>query len=389
MTSLRVAGLFAGIGGIEAGLAKAGHEASALNELNPEARAVLKAHFPGISLSADLRSVERLPSVDLVAAGFPCTDISQAGRKAGIYGPQSSLIGNVWRLIEASRQRPEWLLLENVSYLLSLNKGNGLRHLIDSVEFLGYRWAYRVVDARAFGLPQRRQRVVFLAARSADPREVIFADDIVDEPAFDDTIGEVVPDVGYGFYWTEGLRGLGWAKDAVPTIKGGSGLGIPSPPAVWYPDTGEIGTPHIEDGERLQGFPVDWTLPAVTDVGGAAKREGKRWKLVGNAVCVPMSEWIGERLRSPGEPVEGEWSKPLARNRWPVAAYGGAGKAWHAPVSMRPYQNEFSLRKFLDLPLRPLSERATAGFLSRARRGSLRFSPGFLDAMEVHLRSWL
>jgi DNA (cytosine-5)-methyltransferase 1 len=388
MTGLRVAGLFAGIGGIEVGLMAAGHHAEILNELDPAARTVLRTHFRDVPITGDVRDLAALPAVDLVAAGFPCTDISQAGRKVGITGAQSSLVDQIWRLIGSARRKPEWLLLENVSYLLSLDKGNGLRHLVDSVENLGYRWAYRVVDARAFGVPQRRQRVVFLASRSSDPREVLFADDVRGEPEYDDRIGEVDGSVGYGFYWTEGLRGLGWGKDAVPTIKGGSALGIPSPPAIWYPDTGEVGTPQIEDGERMQGFPADWTLPAVDSGCRLTKRAGIRWKQVGNAVCVPMSEWVGERLRNPGKPVEGHWDEPILTGRWPQAAYGSGGKAWRAPVSVRPRMDPYSLRKFLDLPLTPLSERATAGFLSRAMRGNLRFSDGFLESLQKHLESW-
>ena len=67
--------------------------------------------------------------VDLVSAGFPCTDISQAGKKAGIGGVQSGLVNEVFRLVEDSRVRPEFLLLENVSYLLNLAQGAGVTHL--------------------------------------------------------------------------------------------------------------------------------------------------------------------------------------------------------------------------------------------------------------------
>lgn len=386
MNSLRVAGLFAGIGGIEAGLHNAGHATVILNELDPKARQVLETQFPGVPVTADVRTLRELPDVDIVSAGFPCTDISQAGRKVGIRGEQSGLVSHVWRLLKTPRELPSWILLENVSYLLSLDKGDGMRYLTDSVEALGYRWAYRVVDARSFGLPQRRQRVVFLASRDDDPRNVLFADDAASHARFDDSIGEVDPTLGYGFYWTEGLRGLGWARDAVPTVKGGSGLGIPSPPAIWFPDTGEIGTPQIEDGERLQGFPADWTC--TPDTAPTGNRSGARWKQVGNAVCVPMSEWVGERLLSPGEPVPGDWKRPLSRRKWPHAAYGAKGEAWHAPVSVCPVAEPFALRKFLSLPLRPLSQRATMGFLSRARRGNLRFADGFLEALEDHQASW-
>lgn len=379
-TSLTVAGLFAGIGGIEEGLHRAGHRTVFLNEIDEQARAVLNRHFPDAEITKDVRAVRSVPDVDILTAGFPCTDISQAGRKVGITGEASSLVNEVFRLLQTSS--PTWLVLENVSYLLRLGSGAGMRYLVNSLEDLGFRWAYRVVDARSFGLPQRRQRVLFVASRTEDPRRVLFSDES-GEPDFIDPIGEVELGRGYGFYWTEGLRGLGWVHDAVPTVKGGSTIGIPSPPAIWFPDTGEVGTPQIEDGERLQGFPVDWT-----DLDTAAPRRlGHRWKQVGNAVCVPMSEWLGERLAEPGDPVEGDWTTEIRGKRWPLAAYGEKGGRWHAPVGMRPHSRPFDLRTFLDLPLKPLSWRATAGFLSRAKRSKLRFADGFLESLHEHARS--
>ena len=281
----------------------------------------------------------------------------------GIKGTASGLVDEVFRLLGDAA--PTWLVLENVSYLLRLDGGNGMRHLVRSLEGLGFRWAYRVVDARSFGLPQRRQRVLFVASRTEDPRAVLFADNH-HEADFQDPVGPVELDRGYGFYWTEGLRGLGWVHDAVPTVKGGSTIGIPSPPAVWFPDTGEIGTPQIEDGERLQGFPADWTQPAIA----AGGRVGDRWKQTGNAVCVPMSEWLGSRLATPGDLVDGEWKEKVSGRRWPLAAYGHKGESWVAPVGMRPMNEPFGLRKFLALPLKPLSTRATLGFLNRAGQGS-------------------
>jgi DNA (cytosine-5)-methyltransferase 1 len=74
---------------------------------------------------------------------------------------------------------------------------------------------------------------------------------------------------------------LGWAPDAVPTLKNGSTIGIPSQPAILFPN-GAIVKPDIRDGERLQGFIADWTKPAE-DVAKASKR----WGLVGSAVSVP------------------------------------------------------------------------------------------------------
>ena len=253
--SLRVAGLFAGIGGIELGLHGAGHRTELLCEIEPAAQEVLRIHFPGIELVPDVCELTDLPKVDLVAAGFPCQDLSQAGRTVGIGGARSGLVGQVFRLLE--RSDPTWLLLENVPFMLQLDRGHAMRHVTDELGRLGFRWAYRVVDARAFGVPQRRQRVILLASRREDPRWVLFGDD-AGERADSDHRG-----LACGFYWTEGLRGLGWAVDAVPTLKGGSTIGIPSPPAVWMPE-GLVGTPHIGDAERLQGFDEGWTAGSVS-----------------------------------------------------------------------------------------------------------------------------
>ena len=313
-------------------------------------------------------------SVDLITAGFPCQDLSQAGRTAGIGGQNSGLVGHVLDLLGGSPW-VRWVLFENVPFMLHLDRGGAMAYLVDRLEALGFRWAYRVVDARAFGLPQRRQRVVMLASRELDPRPVLLGGDA----------GSVaVSPMGAvnGFYWTEGLRGLGWAVDAVPTLKGGSTIGIPSPPAIWLSDD-RIVTPDIRDAERLQGFPADWTLPAMAEPGS---RRGTRWKLVGNAVNVPMAEWVGSRLAVPST-YDGSEDRLLPdRHKWPRAAWGIGGDAFISTVSEYPVKRGYiPLSRFLRFEPADLSVRAASGFLARARQSSLRFPPGLLDAVEHHI----
>ena len=183
-----------------------------------------------------------------------------------------------------------------------------------------------------------------------------------------------------GFYWTEGVRGLGWAVDAVPTLKGGSTIGIPSAPAIIFPD-GRVGTPHIHDAERLQGFPAGWTKAAEK----VASR-GARWKLVGNAVTVHAAEWIGKRLAKPGAvlPFEGHAIKGV--HAWPSAAWNVGHGRFRIDASEFPVQRRYQpLAEFLKQDITPLSAKATAGFLTRARRGGLRFPPDFLVALDAHL----
>jgi len=374
-----VSGMFAGIGGFELGLSRAGHETAILCENEPGAMAVLRERFPEIELHDDVTTLSALPpGTTLLVGGFPCQDLSQAGLTAGIEGARSGLVFELFRLL---RRRPvPWVLLENVPFMLQLARGKALEVVIDEMERLGYRWAYRVVDSRAFGVPQRRQRVYLLASLEGDPRDVLLVDDVGPPP-------EPGPHewrkFACGFYWTEGIRGLGWAYDAVPTLKGGSTIGIPSAPAIVRRD-GSIVTPHIRDAERMQGFPIDWTLPAEKVV-----RRGHRWKLVGNAVTVDTVEWLGRRFVSPGK-YDGATDPVLERkSRWPSAAWSLGKKRHVSSVSMWPQRRpRLPLDDFLRFPPDPLSYRAASGFLERARRGSLRFPPGFLETVEAH-STWI
>lgn len=373
---LRVAALFAGIGGIEVGLQAAGHQTRVLCEWDAAAQRVLRDRFPSTPLVGDVREMEALPDVDLVAAGFPCQDLSQAGRTAGIKGERSGLVTQVFRLLDGAERPPTWLLLENVSFMLSLDRGEAMRWLATELETRGYSWAYRVVDTRAFGLPQRRQRVILLASKSADPRPVLLNQEH-GEVAVEDRDG-----LSCGFYWTEGIRGLGWAVDAIPTLKGGSTIGIPSPPAIWRPGTGRIVTPEIRDAERLQGFPADWTR-AADEVAG--RRRTDRWKLVGNAVSTPVATWIGDRITT-GEAFSADGPLLGANDRWPSAAWGTAGERRAIPLSMWPVAYARThLHEFLEYEPALLSARATAGFLSRAARGNLRIPEDLIAECRLHL----
>lgn len=373
--SLPTAGLFAGIGGLELGLRAAGHPCSLLCEIDDGARAVLSSRFADAPLHDDVRTLRSLPhETRLVAAGFPCQDLSQAGQTRGIEGARSGLVGEIFRLLRA-RPAP-WVVLENVPFMLQLARGEALRVVLGELEALGYAWAYRIVDARAFGLPQRRERVYIVASLEEDPRRVLFADEA---PA---SLVESAPSgrPACGFYWTEGIRGLGWAVDCVPTLKGGSSVGVPSPPAIWMED-GAIVTPHLRDAERMQGFAPDWTLPAEQVV-----RAGHRWKLVGNAVSVPVATWLGERLAAPADPLLVDVEPLTTGARWPRAAWNvGAGRFANALSAWPRREPTQSLAMFLRDDPKPLSERATTGFLERTTRSSLRFPDGFLDAMRDHL----
>jgi DNA (cytosine-5)-methyltransferase 1 len=375
--SHNVAGLFAGVGGIERGLARSGHQASLLCENDVGASEVLKSRFPHVVLCGDIRKLVKLPrKTTLVAAGFPCQDLSQAGKTTGIAGARSGLVGEVFRLLE--EHRTPWVLLENVPFMLQLGRGEAMNVITSALEDLSYKWAYRVVDARAFGLPQRRRRVYLIASNVGDPRTVLFADEAgpVDEPKLNGH------PLACGFYWTEGIRGLGWAVDAVPTLKGGSTIGIPSSPAILLP-SGEVVTPDIRDAERLQGFPSGWTKPAER-----VAKKGSRWKLVGNAVSVPAAAWVGRRLAKPGSILDFPLTPLGDSKRWPTAAWNvGEGRVGVGASEWPVKRRYISLDTFLKYQPALLSVKATSGFLRRTEIAKLRFPPGFIEAVQLHLES--
>jgi DNA (cytosine-5)-methyltransferase 1 len=381
---MKTVSLFSGIGGIEIGLARHAFQTTMFCEIDPTARAVLRHHFPNADVREDVLALKQLPDCHIVTAGFPCQDLSQAGAKRGISGAKSGLVKKLFELIEKKRPhraRPEWLLIENVPYMLSLDQGKAMAFLTDSLVRLGYSWAYRVVDARAFGRPQRRQRVVLLASRNEDPRRIIHVDDFP-EPDLDGKPANVDLGACYGFYWTEGSRGVGWVKEGVPPIKCGSTLGIASPPAVWVPRHHFVGTIDIRDAERLQGFDADWTSFEKLAIDA---RAGLRWRLIGNAVSTELSNWVGGRMAAPGVPT-GEVS-PLQRGRkWPSAAYGDKSGARAVRLSGWPSSGKpHLLSQFLKHELKPLSVRATNGFLSRARScTNVVYSARFLKSLERH-----
>jgi DNA (cytosine-5)-methyltransferase 1 len=281
-------------------------------------------------------------------------------------------VGHVFRLLD--RDRVPWVVLENVSFMLHLDGGRGLRTLVEAFEARGYRWAYRVVNSLAF-LPQRRERVIFVATTTdVDPASVLFVDDVA-APERSTSLSCQA----HGFYWTEGIRGLGWAPDAIPTLKNGSTVGIASPPAVLLPE-GSVITPDIRDAERLQGFPANWTKPAE-EVG----RASLRWSLIGNAVTAPVAEWLGSRLALPGA-YETDRDRVFDGGRWPKAARFDGDRRLRVEIGSFPvWRERLPLAEFLRYEGKPLSARATRGFLSRTERSTLRFVPGFLDRLRDHL----
>lgn len=376
MSSQTVASLFSGIGGFEVGFAKAGLKTSLMCEKDPAAQAVLRSRFPNIDLVDDVTAMTRLPKCDVLVGGWPCQDLSQAGRMAGMDGSQSGLVSHVFRLLDATPKKPNTIVLENVAFSLNLQKGKAIHHVTAELAERGYRWAYRVLDTREFGLPHRRRRIFIVGMLEGDPGNLLFEG--IDRAAPESDLAANV-----GFYWTEGNRGVGWTADAIPPLKGGSGLSIPSPPAIWTVETGMFRTPGIEDSERLQGFPAGWTMAARD----TTKGDRRRWRLVGNAVSVPVAAWVGERLTASevhGLAYQEHGTTTLSQHN---AAWGGPKQssryipaAGEGPLDAR----RVSVASFGLNDAQKLSVRAAEGFLRRYMKSGLTKNQDFARALATH-----
>ncbi len=169
--------LFSGIGGFELGCREAGIETLWQVEIDPSCRNILARHFPNTVRYNDVRECgsHNLEPVDLIYGGFPCQDLSVAGKRNGLAGERSGLWFEFHRII--TELWPRWVVVENVPGLLNSNEGldfavvlGGLTGVIPEVPPGGwgnaglargpiYNVAYRILDAQFFGVAQRRRRV--------------------------------------------------------------------------------------------------------------------------------------------------------------------------------------------------------------------------------------
>lgn len=412
MTGLRAVSLFAGIGGIDLALERAGISVVAAVEIDPACRRIHGRHFPLTQLFKDVTEVtgDQLvaagfdPRNGIVAAGWPCQDNSVAGRRQGMAGTRSSLWTHVVRLL--AETRAAWFLGENVPGLLSVNHGQDFTQCLLDLAGVGMGFGWRVLDAQYFGVPQRRQRV-FIVGRAGDTRcaapiRILFEPesrdgDIAPRSAQGAGAASRAPDsadvafalrrdpggTGQGHNTTyvpllevNGRQGnsdcglgIGHADDPMFTLQAGKQHGVVSAlqgggqrghridaeaaagghlipfdkaqitsagnysapkPGDPQPPLAATGQPHVarithpltsegadgsEDGtgrgtplvvaapltagtamvrrltplecERLQGFPDGWT---------AGQSDAARYRQLGNAVAVPVSEWIARRI---------------------------------------------------------------------------------------------
>lgn len=179
MTKLRVLDLFSGIGGFSLGLERTGgFETVAFCEIDPFCRRVLAKHWPEVPCYDDVRTLtaERLAAdgiarADVITGGFPCQDVSSAGKQAGISGARSGLWGELCRL--TGELRPRFTLVENVTNLISGERGSWFGRVLGDLAEIRYDAEWHCIPASAVGAPHGRDRVWIIAYPAQGVRDRI------------------------------------------------------------------------------------------------------------------------------------------------------------------------------------------------------------------------
>ena len=183
MDKLTGVSLFAGVGGFDLAMQRQGVRVVASVEIDKNCNKVLAQHFPNTKQFNDITEVKGsdlieagfTPDRGIITGGFPCQDLSVAGKRAGLAGARSGLFWEAARIVEETQSN--WFIIENVPGLLTSNSGADFGVVIGTMADLGYGVAWRVLDAQYFGVPQRRRRVFIVGQRDPDSTsagEVLF-----------------------------------------------------------------------------------------------------------------------------------------------------------------------------------------------------------------------
>lgn len=316
----KVASFFAGVGGIDLGFEQTGKfKTIYANEIDSYPAETLALNFPEVDLDVrDIREVEAkdIPDVDIMIGGFPCQAFSIAGYRKGFNDEKGrgDLFFELARLID--EKRPRVALFENVKNLVSIDNGNTLRVILETLEQLGYYYTYQVLNAMYYGnLAQNRERIYLVAFREEEdflkfhwPLSIPLEKNVKDIIDFHHQVPEK-------YYYTEGkFKGdiyeklveamaeddidhpavYQWRRryvrqnksGVVPTLTANQGEGGHN---VCLIKT-DYGIRKMTPREcfNAQGYSEDFRLPKQSD--------SRLYKQAGNSVCVPVIQRIAESI---------------------------------------------------------------------------------------------
>jgi DNA (cytosine-5)-methyltransferase 1 len=172
MSSKQIVSLFAGAGGIDLGLIRAGHSVIWANDFDSDSCETYKQNLGDHIHCSDIKNVSSvsIPDSDLIVGGFPCQGFSVANKFRSVKDKRNELYEEMLRIIKD--KQPKWFIAENVSGILSLGGGEVFRMIIEDFESAGYRVTYRLENMADFGVPQKRKRVLILGTRNDLPSQM-------------------------------------------------------------------------------------------------------------------------------------------------------------------------------------------------------------------------
>jgi len=159
---LRVFECYAGYGGCSFALRKANinHKVVGYSEIKPSAIKLYEQNHKDLINYGDITKIDpkNLPNFDLISGGFPCQDVSIAGRRDLTKGRTDT----IWDMLNIIKvKKPKYILLENVKGIISMQKGEYLQSILREIKALGYTISYKLVNSLDYGIPQNRERVYF------------------------------------------------------------------------------------------------------------------------------------------------------------------------------------------------------------------------------------
>lgn len=249
-----------------------GWRASFLSEIEAFPRSVLAHHYPETPLHGDFTTISegQYEPIDLLVGGTPCQSFSIGGLRGGLADGRGNLALEYLRL--ADRLRPRWLVWENVPGVLSSSGGRDFGSILGAMAELGYGFAWRVLDAEYFGVPQKRPRLILVAGPSAPRAAAVLFERASLE-------GRPVPGRSQDVSVCITRRGPGSLDDRETyVVEGGSPRHM---------------TPL--EIERCFGFPDDYTLVPYR---GRPAADTPRYKALGNSMAVPVMSWLGQRIQA-------------------------------------------------------------------------------------------
>jgi DNA (cytosine-5)-methyltransferase 1 len=271
MSHLKYFSMFSGIGGFELGIEQAAAdlgittECVGYSEIDKAAIRTYEEHFNHDNYGdATGINADGLPDFDLLVAGFPCQSFSVAGKRLGFEDTRGTLFFDIARILKT--KQPRFFILENVKGLLSHDKGQTFRTIINTLDDLGYDIQWKVLNSKDYGVPQHRERVYIVGNLGGTPRPQVFSATGPGNPH--STIGQSAE--------TAVARTL--------TAGGNSGGNHSGMTIIRTPQGDRRLTPT--EWERLQGFPDGWTIGSDT----------QRYKQCGNAVTVNVVRHVASKV---------------------------------------------------------------------------------------------